>query len=87
MNREAALGYYRAMFAPDGGNIGAAVPRTPTRYLHGRDDGCIGVEIAQRAAAYLPEGSDTRIVDGAGRFLHLERPAEINQLVLDWLAR
>ena len=27
------------------------------------------------------------LVEGAGHFLHRERPAEVNRLILDWLGR
>jgi pimeloyl-ACP methyl ester carboxylesterase len=37
------------------------------------------------ADRHLPPGSRVHIVDGAGHFLHLERPAEIATQVLDWI--
>lgn len=52
-----------------------------------RDDGCVGADVAAGADPHLPDGSQLRIVDGAGHFLHLERPDEVNRLVLDWLSR
>ena len=83
-NLAAALGYYRAMFAGGEG----APPQgdgVPTLYLHGRDDGCVGVAAADGAETQLPAGSQVRIVDGAGHFLHVEKPAEVNRLVVDWV--
>ncbi len=93
-NLTAALGYYRATLGngyqdPALADIQAAgslpTPQ-PTLYLHGLTDGCMGADVAQGAEAFLPaEGSRVELVDGAGHFLHLERPAEVNRLVLDFL--
>ena len=32
------------------------------------------------------EGSRYEVLDGVGHFMHLERPDEVNRLVLDFLA-
>jgi pimeloyl-ACP methyl ester carboxylesterase len=88
----AALGYYRA-------TLGAG-PRTdaydaiqaagggeltqPTLYLHGETDGCIGVEVAEDARAMCPWAT-VSIVKGAGHFMQLEKPAEVNKLIIDWV--
>jgi pimeloyl-ACP methyl ester carboxylesterase len=96
-NLAAALGYYRATL----GNVGLSsdpavttlqskamgLPPLPTLYLHGRDDGCIGAGLAEAAAAPLASvgGSRVEVVDGTGHFLHLERPGEVNRLVLDFV--
>jgi pimeloyl-ACP methyl ester carboxylesterase len=64
-----------------------SMPPLPTLYLHGRDDGCLGAELAESAEASIPDdGSRLEVVDGAGHFLHLERPDEVNRLVLDFIA-
>lgn len=77
-NLAAALGYYRAMFDPAQAAGGAVGPhRQPWLYLHGRDDGCLGVELAP---------ADAVVLEGAGHFAHLERPDEYNAHVLKFLA-
>lgn len=91
---EAAIGYYRAMFDPtrEDEQLQAEQQATqaptphPTLYLHGRDDGCVGVSLAANAGAFLGEGSRVEIVDRSGHFLHLERPDEVNRLILEFLA-
>jgi pimeloyl-ACP methyl ester carboxylesterase len=94
-NLAAALGYYRATL----GNVGvdpaldtvqakgAEVPGQPTLYLHGRDDGCMGIEVAEGARALLTSnGSRMAVVDDAGHFLQLEQPELVNGLVAQFLA-
>ena len=62
----------------------ALQPQQPTLYLHGSVDGCIGVELARGAERQLAPGSRMLVVDGAGHFPHLERPAEVNEHILAW---
>jgi pimeloyl-ACP methyl ester carboxylesterase len=94
-NLAAALGYYRATLSGVGvdpaldavQNAANDVTAQPTLYLHGRDDGCMGIEVAEGARAFLTsEGSRMEIVDGTGHFLHVERPDVVNQLIVDFLA-
>ncbi|MCC5950717.1 MAG: alpha/beta hydrolase [Acidimicrobiia bacterium] len=94
-NLTAALGYYRAMFDPSvhQERYAAAQAATqqptpqPTLYLHGRNDGCLGVEmVGDAVAAALPHpASRVEIVDDAGHFLQVERPDVVNRLVCDFL--
>lgn len=89
----ATLGYYRATFQPDlqspdladWDRAGAAPPPQPTLYLHGVNDGCIGVEVAAGVDADLSDGSAYLEVADAGHFLHLERPDFVNSAILDFL--
>lgn len=84
----AALGYYRAVRRevwarrwPDPG----CVPSQPTLYLHGRSDGCMGVEFVAGIDRYLSEGSEVALIDGVGHFLHLEAPETVAARVLAFL--
>jgi pimeloyl-ACP methyl ester carboxylesterase len=87
----AALSYYRHTFNPPPNTPGlaeASTPRpiaVPTLYLHGRDDGCIGVELADGMESYFEKGLRKEIIDGAGHFVHQERPDEVNRLILEFL--
>jgi pimeloyl-ACP methyl ester carboxylesterase len=91
---EAAIGYYRAMLGTTPGDpaldevgaAGAGPMPIPTLYLHGADDGCMGVELCDpEALAPLLGGGRAEIVPGTGHFLHLERPDVVNPLILDFL--
>jgi len=94
-NLTAALGYYRQtiQFELQDPSLAAAqaatftVPDLPLLNLHGRTDGCMGAWVAEKAAGAVTR-TDSRIVivEDAGHFLHLERPDEVNRLVLDFLA-
>jgi pimeloyl-ACP methyl ester carboxylesterase len=93
-NLTAALGYYRATLGgvgldPDLDEVqakGGAPTRQPTLYLHGRTDGCMGVDLAEGAAPFLTsEGSRLELVEGAGHFLHVEQPDVVNQLIVDFV--
>ncbi|MQA93728.1 MAG: alpha/beta fold hydrolase [Streptosporangiales bacterium] len=94
-NLGAALGYYRAMFGATPPNpayeraqaAASQVPDVPLLYLHGRDDGCLGVGLTEDAGAHLGPGSRVEVVPDAGHFLHLERAKAVNRLILDWVAR
>ena len=89
----AALGYYRATFQPDLRSpdlhewdaAGAKCPSQPTLYMHGVDDGCIGIEVADGLEADLADGSAVNRVEGAGHFLHLERPDIVNAAIVGFL--
>ena len=98
-NLAAAIGYYRAAGAADAAGAAAwAASRyateqeaagrqapQPTLYLHGAADGCIGAEVARGAEALLAPSSRMIVVEDAGHFLHLEKPAEVNEHILAWV--
>ena len=94
----AALGYYRATFGAllhraGSTQTAASAPASPTPFqvpammLHGRDDGCLGVELLEGMEAFFPKGLRKEIVANAGHFVHQERPDEVNKLVLDFLKK
>ena len=93
-NLQAALGYYRATLGAGYNDpalqsiqdLSGTIPTQPLLYLHGRTDGCMGVEVAQAAAAELPSTARAHFVDDAGHFLHLERPDHVNDIIIDFLA-
>lgn len=89
----AALGYYRAMFRgsmadPDLASVSRrlADPITvPTRVLCGSRD--MRREMLPRQGDLFAGAYEWDIVEGAGHFLHREKPGEVNHLILDWLGR
>ncbi len=91
----AAIGYYRALYDPDGADPALAaeqaatlapVPR-PTLYLHGLGDGCFGADALGAPLEHLGEGSEMVTVPDAGHFLHLERPDVVHAHILGFVAR
>jgi pimeloyl-ACP methyl ester carboxylesterase len=85
VNLTAAIAYYRATNLGDAENA-AARPPQPTLYLHGIRDGCIGADLVRGAGELLAPGSRLEFIENAGHFLHLERTAEVNARILDWIA-
>jgi pimeloyl-ACP methyl ester carboxylesterase len=93
---DAALEYYRVAFGTtrkdpaleaEESRLNADPIEVPSLYLHGRLDGCIGVEVTEGMAAFFPKGLEHVVIDGAGHFLHQEKPEAFNRAVLDFLAR
>ncbi|WP_205480038.1 alpha/beta fold hydrolase [Sphingomonas arenae] len=90
----AALAYYRQ--AMDVGSEAAAAGQrllagpflVSTLGLAGRDDGCISAEVfaASMRHSDFPGGLQVEVVEGAGHFLHRERPDEVSRLLLEWLS-
>ncbi len=92
-NLSAAIGYYRAMFAPPPEDAAAAAAQAsaetiapqPMLYLHGAADGCMGLDIIGPVTDFMAPGSELVVVQGAGHFLHLEKPDEVNDHVMRFL--
>ncbi len=92
---EAALAYYRAAFGPPPqdpalaeiqGRLMMAPIDVPGLYLHGVADGCLGVDLVEGMASFFPRGLRVERIEGAGHFLHLERPELVQQLIDEFLA-
>jgi len=95
-NLSAALGYYRsdeselssvsatAPYAAEQAALTAVGPQ-PTLYLHGEVDGCIDLALVSDVHHHLAPGSKMKVVKGAGHFLHVENPIEVNRHILSWV--
>jgi pimeloyl-ACP methyl ester carboxylesterase len=82
----AVLGYYRAILSPRNHWVRRRT-RVPALYVHGEDDGCVGIELCRDLEAAYTNGIQVERVGGAGHFVHLERPDEFNRVLLDFLSR
>jgi pimeloyl-ACP methyl ester carboxylesterase len=92
-NLAAAIGYYRALFDPthhnpaydDAQTASASSPPQPTLYMHGVDDGAMGIDAIGDVRSVLADGSEHVIVERAGHFLHLEHPEVIQAHITRFL--
>jgi len=93
--KAAALGYYRAMFdtrseaAKQTRTLSDAKVNVPTLAFTGALDGCIDTRLYDYTMLDedFPRGLEVFRMEGAGHFLHQEKPEEFNTLLLDWLKR
>jgi len=93
--KHAALAYYRALFAVlsprfrEGMTRASRRIKVPSLILAGRNDGCFPVGAFTRAVREqdYPAGVRLEIVDGAGHFLHREKPETVNALIVAHLRK
>jgi pimeloyl-ACP methyl ester carboxylesterase len=91
----AAINYYRHTFNPsdDDPDLAIIYERyggpilVPSLYLHGANDGGIGVEVTEGMEEQFPRGLEKHIMSGAGHFVHQEKAEEVNRLILSFLGR
>lgn len=91
----AALGYYRAIFDPTKQDPQLASQQAklsqtievPSLHIHGKKDGCIGVELTEQMETFFSAGLELVVVADAGHFVQQEKPAEFNRIVLEFLAK
>jgi pimeloyl-ACP methyl ester carboxylesterase len=89
----AAIGYYRSMFSgpPEHPEAlaaqaaGGSIAPQPTLYLHGVDDGCMGIETIGPVTDFLSPGSEMVVIEDAGHFSHLDQPDQINDQVIRFI--
>jgi pimeloyl-ACP methyl ester carboxylesterase len=84
---DAAVSYYRTNLRRPGRLLRLMRPGpVPVLALTGADDGCVDTRIYDTLRPDdFPGGLTVERVAGAGHWLHLERPAHVNGLLIDWL--
>jgi pimeloyl-ACP methyl ester carboxylesterase len=92
-NLSAAIGYYRAMlgatspdatYAAEAAAITGMAPQA-TLFLHGDQDGSASENVHTDAGDFLSPGSRVETISGTGHFFHLEKPSEVNKLIVEWV--
>jgi len=84
--RRAVLRYYRDNLQQGLAQTVSISPGAPALALHGERDGCMHPALAAVQRATLVAGSRFTIVSGAGHFVQLEQPDQVNALITGWLA-
>lgn len=87
-----ALAYYRAMMNPFLADSRLLREKTraptlvPTLAVTGATDGCMETRLFDHVDRSLyPKGVRIERIEGAGHFVHQEKPEEFNALLLEWL--
>ena len=84
------LGYYRAFFSKASlfgtpRQLLLAKTTVPALYIHGEEDGCVGVGLADGMEQHFTAGISIHRIPGAGHFVHLEKPNVVNPILVDFL--
>lgn len=86
VGREAFIRQQTAILDRPDSRPGLAGIRVPTLVLCGRQDLATPVEVAREMAADIPDARLT-IVESCGHLATLEKPAEVNAAMRQWLSR
>jgi pimeloyl-ACP methyl ester carboxylesterase len=81
------LAYYRALFsraAPASARLLRQQTRVPALYVHGVDDGCVGVEVADGVERAYAGPIAVRRLPG-GHFVHQEAVEQLNGILVEFL--
>lgn len=90
------LDYYRHNFNPSFHNsalthiqnrIGTEKINVPTLHIHGKQDGCIGVELCENLNDYYSNEFKLELVEKAGHFVHIEQHESFNNMVYDFITK
>ncbi len=92
-NGQAAMGYYRDTMharsepSPEAAAVKGGPLPIPMLYFHGLNDGCLGFDLIDQTAleSSLGPGGEAVYIEGAGHFMHLEKPDEVNAKVIEFL--
>ena len=82
----AVLGYYREIFDAASRRLLFARTSVPALYLHGANDGCVGVELTRDVERGYTAGVAVHVIDDAGHFVHLEKPHVVNRHLVEFLS-
>ncbi len=87
----AALAYYRALrsaraLAGASRRLLLSPVRVPALHLHGADDGCVGVACTAGAERFYEAPYRLQVLEGAGHFLQREKPDEVSEALVGFLA-
>jgi pimeloyl-ACP methyl ester carboxylesterase len=91
---EAALSYYRHTFNPSFHDpslddiyqkISTSKTEVPTLAFHGSRDGVVSYKLTEGMERYFSQGFKQVIIEEAGHFLYLEKPAEVKGILLEFL--
>ncbi len=86
---EASVLYYRSFFKDflslSGDSLSIEGIEVPSLVIAGGNDGCISQAMFSGAEECFDSESRLEVVNGAGHFMHQEKPGKIGDLVIDFL--